>query len=32
MEYPYYENYVTKKEIKSNFKKLQTLSSIFNQT
>jgi len=28
MEYPYYENYVTKKEIKSNFKKLQTLESI----
>ena len=28
MEYPYYENYVAKKEIKENFKKLQTLPSI----
>ena len=28
MEYPYYQNYVTKKEIKANFKKLQTLPSI----
>tara|TARA_B110000211_G_C13968926_1_gene504045 strand:+ start:129 stop:1079 length:951 start_codon:yes stop_codon:yes gene_type:complete len=28
MEYPYYENYVTKKEIKENFKNLQTLPSI----
>ncbi len=28
MEYPYYKNYVTKKEIKENLKKLQTLPSI----
>ena len=28
MGYPYYKNYVTKKEIKANFKKLQTLPSI----